>query len=86
MARRLSLTMALACAIAACSGPRDAASVLRDAQQAMGNVNSIQYSGTGMNACDDRGCRRDHRDEDGPDLDKTGDIAGIERSALTGKR
>jgi glyoxylase-like metal-dependent hydrolase (beta-lactamase superfamily II) len=50
MARRLSLTMALACAIAACSGPRDAASVLRDAQQAMGNVNSIQYSGTGMNA------------------------------------
>ncbi|MCY1293974.1 hypothetical protein D9M70_432520 [compost metagenome] len=45
-----------------------------------------QLSGTGMNACDDRGCRRDHRDEDGPDLDKTGDIAGFERSALTGKR
>jgi glyoxylase-like metal-dependent hydrolase (beta-lactamase superfamily II) len=35
---------------AACSSPRDAASVLRDAQQAMGSVNSIQYSGTGMNA------------------------------------
>jgi len=48
MAKRLCL--ALAFMTAACSSPRDAASVLRDAQQAMGSVNSIQYSGTGMNA------------------------------------
>jgi glyoxylase-like metal-dependent hydrolase (beta-lactamase superfamily II) len=41
---------ALALAAVSCSSPRDAASVLRDAQQAMGSVNSIQYSGTGMNA------------------------------------
>src|SRR4029453_18594012 len=44
------LCLALALMMAACSSPRDAASVLRDAQQAMGSVNSIQYSGTGMNA------------------------------------
>src|SRR5512145_665808 len=40
----------LALAVAGCSGPRDAASVLRDAESAMGSVTSIQYSGTGMNA------------------------------------
>jgi glyoxylase-like metal-dependent hydrolase (beta-lactamase superfamily II) len=40
----------LALAMAACSSPRDSASVLRDAQQAMGSVTSIQYSGTGMNS------------------------------------
>jgi glyoxylase-like metal-dependent hydrolase (beta-lactamase superfamily II) len=35
---------------AACSTPRTATSVLQAAQTALGNVNSIQYSGTGMNA------------------------------------
>ena len=49
MAKGLCVAV-LAFAIAACSSPRDAASVLRDAQQAMGSVNSIEYSGTGMNA------------------------------------
>jgi glyoxylase-like metal-dependent hydrolase (beta-lactamase superfamily II) len=49
MASRLVLAVALAAA-AGCSAPRDAAGVLRDAQQAMGQVGSIQYSGTGMNA------------------------------------
>jgi glyoxylase-like metal-dependent hydrolase (beta-lactamase superfamily II) len=49
MAKGLCVAV-LAFAIAACSSPRDAAGVLRDAQQAMGSVNSIQYSGTGMNA------------------------------------
>ncbi|HJZ71222.1 MAG TPA: MBL fold metallo-hydrolase [Vicinamibacterales bacterium] len=33
-----------------CSRTRDAAAVLADAQKAMGNPASIQYSGTGMNA------------------------------------
>jgi len=50
MAKVLCLAVALAFTTTACSSPRDAASVLRDAQQAMGSVNSIQYSGTGMNA------------------------------------
>src|SRR5512145_337248 len=50
MDKKLWLATGLALAIAACSGPRDANSVLQDAQAAMGNVNSIQYSGTGMNA------------------------------------
>ena len=50
MAKRLCIGLALALTLTACSSPRDAASVLRDAQQAMGSVNSIQYSGTGMNA------------------------------------
>src|SRR4030095_9704168 len=49
MVKRLSF-LVLAFTMAACSSPRDAAGVLRDAQQAMGSVNSIQYSGTGMNA------------------------------------
>src|SRR6185295_1976989 len=30
--------------------PKTAATVLQDAQKALGNVNSIQYSGTGMSA------------------------------------
>ena len=50
MTKKLCLVAALAVLMAACSSPRDAASVLRDAEQAMGSVNSIQYSGTGMNA------------------------------------
>ena len=49
MMKHLVLALTLTAA-AGCSSPRDAASVLRDAQQAMGSVNSIQYSGTGMNA------------------------------------
>jgi len=36
--------------VAGCSRPKDAASVLADAQAAMGNPTSIQYSGAGMNA------------------------------------
>lgn len=44
------LAAGLALAAAGCSGPKDAASVLRDAESAMGNVTSIQYTGTGMNA------------------------------------
>jgi len=48
MTKRLILALTLMAA--GCSSPRDAAGVLRDAQQAMGSVNSIQYSGTGMNA------------------------------------
>lgn len=39
-----------ALAVAACSTPRTATSVLQAAQKTMGNPNSIQYSGTGMNA------------------------------------
>ena len=50
MAKRWWLAAGLAFTMAGCSSPRDAASVMGDAQQAMGNVNSIQYSGTGMNA------------------------------------
>ncbi len=50
MAKGTRLVAALALVAVGCSSPRDAASVLRDAQQAMGTVNSIQYSGTGMNA------------------------------------
>lgn len=50
MAKTTRLVAALALVAVGCSSPRDAASVLRDAQQAMGTVNSVQYSGTGMNA------------------------------------
>ncbi len=50
MNNKLWLAAALAVALNGCSQPRDAASVLRDAQEAMGNPTSIQYSGTGMNA------------------------------------
>jgi glyoxylase-like metal-dependent hydrolase (beta-lactamase superfamily II) len=49
MANRLWLA-GLALAVAGCGGTKDTASVLRDAESAMGNVTSIQYSGTGMNA------------------------------------
>jgi len=35
---------------AGCSGAKDAATVLADAQKAMGNPSSIQYGGAGMNA------------------------------------
>jgi glyoxylase-like metal-dependent hydrolase (beta-lactamase superfamily II) len=50
MAKTVWLAAGLALAVAGCSGPRDAATVLRDAESAMGAVTSIQYSGTGMNA------------------------------------
>src|SRR5262245_11304227 len=35
---------------AGCSSPKTATSVLQDAEKALGSVNSIQYSGTGMSA------------------------------------
>ena len=35
---------------AACNAPKTPTSVLQDAQRALGTVNSIQFSGTGMNA------------------------------------
>ena len=50
MTTRWWLAPALAVAVAGCGGSKDAASVVRDAESAMGNVTSIQYSGTGMNA------------------------------------
>jgi glyoxylase-like metal-dependent hydrolase (beta-lactamase superfamily II) len=50
MKRKLWLATGLALAIAACNTTRDVNGVLQDAQTAMGTVNSIQYSGTGMNA------------------------------------
>lgn len=50
MDKRLWLAGGLALAIAGCSAPKTADSVLQNAQEKMGNVSSIQYSGTGMNA------------------------------------
>jgi glyoxylase-like metal-dependent hydrolase (beta-lactamase superfamily II) len=50
MEKRLRLLIGLALAFAGCSTPKTATSVLQNAQTAIGNVNSIQYSGTGMNA------------------------------------
>lgn len=43
------LAAGLLAAVTACSQPKTATSVLQDAQKAMGNPTSIQYSGTGMN-------------------------------------
>jgi glyoxylase-like metal-dependent hydrolase (beta-lactamase superfamily II) len=48
--KQLCLSVGLTTAVAGCSSPRDANSVLQGAQQAMGTVTTIQYSGTGMNA------------------------------------
>jgi glyoxylase-like metal-dependent hydrolase (beta-lactamase superfamily II) len=50
MARKLWLFSGLVLGIAGCGTPRTTTSVLQAAQTAMGNVSSIQYSGTGMNA------------------------------------
>ena len=50
MDKKLWLAAGLALAIAGCSRAKTATSVLQDAQEAMGNPTSIQYSGTGMNA------------------------------------
>jgi glyoxylase-like metal-dependent hydrolase (beta-lactamase superfamily II) len=45
-----TLALILSLALPAGAVAKDAKSVLQEAQQAMGNVTSIQYSGTGMNA------------------------------------
>ena len=50
MARNPWLVAGLVLGVAGCNTPRTATSVLQAAQTAMGNVNSIQYTGTGMNA------------------------------------
>ena len=50
MDKKLWLATGLALALAGCRTTKDVNGVLQDAQAAMGNVNSIQYSGTGMNA------------------------------------
>jgi glyoxylase-like metal-dependent hydrolase (beta-lactamase superfamily II) len=51
MARKLWLLAGVIVGVAGCSTtPRTASTVLQAAQTAMGNVTSIQYSGTGMNA------------------------------------
>lgn len=49
MMKRMWLATGLALVTAACAGPKDAKGVLADAQTAMGNPTSIQYSGTGNN-------------------------------------
>jgi len=50
MRARFWFLTGLVLAIAGCGGTRDANSVLQDALDTMGDVSSIQYSGTGMNA------------------------------------
>jgi len=50
MGKRFWLATGLALAIAGCSTPKTASSVLQSAQEKMGSASSIQYSGTGMNA------------------------------------
>jgi glyoxylase-like metal-dependent hydrolase (beta-lactamase superfamily II) len=50
MKTRLLLVTAMVLVLAACNRTPTATSVLQDAQQAMGNPTTIQYSGTGMNA------------------------------------
>ena len=47
---RLALFTALALTVSVAGMAKDANSVLQDAQKAMGNVTTIQYSATGMNA------------------------------------
>ena len=49
MNTRFWLAASLAVAVAGCSGPRTATSVLEDVQEEIGNPTSIQYVGTGMN-------------------------------------
>ena len=49
MGKRLWVAIGLALAIAGCSTPKTASSVLQGAQDRMGHVSSIQYSGTGVN-------------------------------------
>lgn len=50
MTKKLWIAAGLALAIAGCSRANTATSVLEDAQEAMGNPTSIQYSATGMSA------------------------------------
>jgi glyoxylase-like metal-dependent hydrolase (beta-lactamase superfamily II) len=50
MRTTLWLATGLALAVAGCAAPKTANSVLQNAQETMGNVSSIQYSGSGMNA------------------------------------
>ena len=51
MEKKLWLVTGLALAMAGCSPPpKTPTSVLQDAQKALGSVNTIQYSGTGMSA------------------------------------
>ena len=50
MNKNLWLAAGWTVAVAGCSTPRTATSVLQAAQTAIGNPNSIQYSGTGINA------------------------------------
>jgi len=45
-----ALFATLALSLALCAHAKDATSVLRDAEKALGSVKSIQYTGTGMNA------------------------------------
>ena len=47
MAKRLWISFALFFLCAGAASAQDAKTVLQDAQKAMGNVTSIQYSGTG---------------------------------------
>ena len=54
MNTRFWLAASLAVAVAGCSGPRTATSVLEDVQEEIGNPTSIQYVGTGMNTFFDR--------------------------------
>jgi glyoxylase-like metal-dependent hydrolase (beta-lactamase superfamily II) len=50
MTKKLWLAAGMAVALAGCSTAKTATSVLEDAQTAMGNPSSIQYSGSGMSA------------------------------------
>jgi glyoxylase-like metal-dependent hydrolase (beta-lactamase superfamily II) len=50
MQKKVWLVAGLAVAMAGCSTPKTATSVLQDTQKYLGMVNSIRYSGTGMNA------------------------------------
>jgi glyoxylase-like metal-dependent hydrolase (beta-lactamase superfamily II) len=50
MTKKLWLVAGMAVALAGCSTAKTATSVLQDAQTAMGNPSSIQYSGSGMSA------------------------------------
>jgi glyoxylase-like metal-dependent hydrolase (beta-lactamase superfamily II) len=49
MLKRLSLAIGLVAALAACSSPKTATSVLQDAQTALGDVMTIRYAGSGTN-------------------------------------
>lgn len=50
MAKWVPMALILVLTTAACGGPRDVTAVLNDSLAAMGDLTSIEYSGTGMNA------------------------------------